>query len=148
MSDDVKADKAKSAFLKAKQLLKAKKAAAAEKAAAEAQNNENVAEVVPGDILLSRVSEAVRLLPELSLTSICLSSLITESISLKLSSILSQNSTGVCTRFRESRNALNSPLSKLSLSGESLRDTGVSPTETCAELDDSPLSASDVTDSV
>ena len=47
MSDDVKADKAKSAFLKAKQLLKAKKAAAAEKAAAEAQKNENVAEVVP-----------------------------------------------------------------------------------------------------
>ena len=45
MSDDVKADKAKSAFLKAKQLLKAKKAAAAEKAAAEAQKN-NVAEVV------------------------------------------------------------------------------------------------------
>ena len=39
MSDDAKADKAKSAFLKAKLLLQAKKAAAAEKAAAEAQKN-------------------------------------------------------------------------------------------------------------
>merc|ERR1712018_1091569 len=39
MSDDARADKAKSAFLKAKLLLQAKKAAAAEKAAAEAQKN-------------------------------------------------------------------------------------------------------------
>ena len=39
MSDDAKADKAKSAFLKAKLLLQAKKAAAAEKAAAEDQKN-------------------------------------------------------------------------------------------------------------